>query len=123
PGMNLRARMCESWSQQAALHLPLGGNVVGRDVDEELMQAVVRDRKESMESGLAHRAEALRHAQGVSRGLDADRTDRFVGMYVDAYTVDYGAVGRRAVTELLARAHAARIIPTPVALAFITADS
>jgi 1,4-dihydroxy-6-naphthoate synthase len=65
----------------------------------------------------------LRHAQGFSRGLDADRTDRFVGMYVNAYTVDYGELGRRAVGALLARAHAASLIPAPVDLAFIAADS
>ena len=122
-GLNLWADMGEWWYQETGLPLPLGGNVVRRDLGEELMQAIARDLKASIEYGLAHRAEALRHAQGFSRGLDADRTDRFVGMYVNAYTVDYGAVGRRAVTELLARAHAARIIPTPVALAFITADS
>jgi 1,4-dihydroxy-6-naphthoate synthase len=122
-GLNLWADMGEWWYQETGLPLPLGGNVVRRDLGDELMRAIARDLKASIEYGLAHRAEALRHAQGFSRGLDADRTDRFVGMYVNAYTVDYGAVGRRAVTELLARAHAARIIPTPVALAFITADS
>ena len=122
-GLNLWADMGEWWYQETGLPLPLGGNVVRRDLGDELMQAIARDLKASIEYGLAHRAEALRHAQGFSRGLDAERTDRFVGMYVNAYTVDYGAVGRRAVTELLARAHAARIIPTPVALAFITADS
>jgi 1,4-dihydroxy-6-naphthoate synthase len=122
-GLHLWADMGEWWYQETGLPLPLGGNVVRRDLGDELMQAIARDLKASIEYGLAHRAEALRHAQGFSRGLNADRTDRFVGMYVNAYTVDYGAVGRRAVTELLARAHAARIIPTPVALAFITADS
>jgi len=99
----------------------LGGNVVRRDLGDELMRAIARDLKASIEYGLAHRAEALRHAQGFSRGLDADRTDRFVGMYVNAYTVDYGSLGRRAVAELLARAHAAGLIPAPVDLAFVAA--
>jgi 1,4-dihydroxy-6-naphthoate synthase len=105
--------------------LPLGGNVVRRDLGDELMRAIARDLKASIEYGLAHRAEALRHAQGFSRGLDADRTDRFVGMYVNAYTVDYGLLGRRAVGELLTRAHAAGLIPAPapVDLAFVAADS
>jgi 1,4-dihydroxy-6-naphthoate synthase len=122
-GLHLWADMGEWWYQETGLPLPLGGNVVRRDLGDELMRAIARDLKASIEYGLAHRPEALRHAQGFSRGLDADRTDRFVGMYVNAYTVDYGEVGRRAVGELLARAHAARLIPAPVHLAFIAADS
>ena len=122
-GLHLWVDMGEWWHQETRLPLPLGGNVVRRDLGDELMHAIARDLKASIEYGLAHRADALRHAQSFSRGLDAERTDRFVGMYVNAYTVDYGATGRRAVTELLARAHAAGIIPHPVAMAFITADS
>jgi 5,8-dihydroxy-2-naphthoate synthase len=122
-GLHLWADMGEWWYQETRLPLPLGGNVVRRDLGIELMRAIARDLKASIEYGLAHRAEALRHAQGFSRGLDADRTDRFVGMYVNAYTVDYGALGRRAVAELLTRAQAARLIPASVDLAFVAADS
>jgi 1,4-dihydroxy-6-naphthoate synthase len=122
-GLHLWADMGEWWYQETRLPLPLGGNVVRRDLGDELMRAIARDLKTSIEYGLAHRAEALRHAQGFSRGLDADRTDRFVGMYVNAYTVDYGELGRRAVGELLTRAYAARVIPAPVDLAFVAADS
>jgi len=122
-GLHLWADLGEWWSRKTELPLPLGGNVVRRDLGDELARAIARDLKASIEYGLAHRAEALAHAQGFSRGLDRDRTDRFVGMYVNAYTVDYGEVGRRAVGELLARAHAARLIPAPVDLAFVTADS
>jgi len=122
-GLHLWADLGEWWSRKTQLPLPLGGNVVRRDLGDELARAIARDLKASIEYGLAHRAEALSHAQGFSRGLDRDRTDRFVGMYVNAYTVDYGEVGRRAVGELLARAHAARLIPAPVDLAFVTADS
>jgi len=122
-GLHLWADMGEWWYQQSRLPLPLGGNVVRRDLGADLMRAIARDLKASIEYGLAHRVEALRHAQGFSRGLDAARTDRFVGMYVNAYTVDYGEVGRRAVGELLTRARAARLIPAPVDLAFVAADS
>lgn len=122
-GLRLWADMGEWWYEETRLPLPLGGNVVRRDLGAELMQAIARDLKASIEYGLQHRAEALKHAQGYSRGLDAERTDRFVGMYVNAYTVDYGELGRRAVRELLARAHAAKLIPAPVDLAFIAADS
>jgi len=122
-GLHLWADMGEWWYQETRLPLPLGGNVVRRDLGDELMRAIARDLKASIEYGLAHRAEALRHAQGFSRGLDAGRTDRFVGMYVNAYTVDYGVLGRRAVGELLARARAAGLIPAAVDLAFVAADS
>ena len=122
-GLHLWADMGEWWYGETRLPLPLGGNVVRRDLGAELMRAIARDLKASIEYGLAHRADALRHAQRFSRGLDTARTDRFVGMYVNAYTVDYGATGRRAVAELLQRAHAARLIPAPVDLAFVAADS
>lgn len=122
-GLHLWTDMGEWWHAETSLPLPLGGNVVRRDLGVELMGAIARDLKASIEYGLAHRAEALQHAQGYSRGLDAARTDRFVGMYVNAYTVDYGPVGRRAVSELLRRAYRAGIIPAPVDLAFVSADS
>ena len=122
-GLHLWVDMGEWWHAETGLPLPLGGNVVRRDLGDDLMRAVARDLKASIEFGLTHRAEALAHAQRYSRGLDKDRTDRFVGMYVNAYTVDYGEQGRRAVTELLRRAHAARVIPHAVALAFVEADS
>jgi 5,8-dihydroxy-2-naphthoate synthase len=122
-GLHLWADMGKWWHEETGLPLPLGGNVVRRDLGEELMRAIARDLKASIEYGLAHRTEALQHAQSYSRGLDVARTDRFVGMYVNAYTVDYGPVGRRAVSELLARAHRAGIIPARVDLAFVSADS
>ena len=122
-GLHLWADLGEWWYQETNLPLPLGGNVVRRDLGEQLMRAIARDLKASIEYGLAHRAEALRHAQGFSRGLDTARTDEFVGMYVNAYTVDYGTKGRRAVAELLDRARAAGLLPGHVDLAFVAADS
>jgi 1,4-dihydroxy-6-naphthoate synthase len=122
-GLHLWADLGDWWSQKTQLPLPLGGNVVRRDLGADLMRSIARDLKASIEYGLAHRAEALRHAQGFSRGLDPARTDRFVGMYVNAYTVDYGATGRRAVAELFARAYAAKLIPGVPDLAFVAADS
>ncbi len=121
-GLHLWADMGEWWHGETGLPLPLGGNVVRRDLGDELMQHIARDMKASIEYGLAHRAEALRHAQGFSRGLDAIRTDRFVGMYVNEYTVDYGPTGRRAVAELLGRAHRAGLIPRPIDVAFLEAN-
>ena len=122
-GLHLWADMGEWWYEETKLPLPLGGNVVRRDLGDELMRMVAHDLKASIEYGLAHRAEALRHAQGFSRGLTTADTDRFVGMYVNAYTVDYGPLGRRAVAELLERAYRAGLIPAPVDLTFIAAGS
>jgi 1,4-dihydroxy-6-naphthoate synthase len=121
-GLHLWADMGEWWRGETELPLPLGGNVVRRDLGDELLRAIARDMKASIEYGLAHRAEALRHAQGFSRGLDAVRTDRFVGMYVNDYTVDYGPTGRRAVVELLRRGHRAGLIPGPIDVTFLNAN-
>jgi len=120
-GLHLWADMGAWWRTVTGMPLPLGGNVVRRDLGTALMHAIARDLKASIEYGLAHRVEALRHAQRFSRGLDTARTDRFIGMYVNDFTVDYGEVGRKAVRELLARAHGAGLIPGPVDLTFIAA--
>lgn len=120
-GLHLWTDLGEWWHGETGLPLPLGGNVVRRDLGPALMQHVARDLKASIEYGLSHRAEALAHAKAYSRGLDAARTDRFIGMYVNAYTVDYGATGRRAVAELLGRAHGAGLLAAPVDLTFVAA--
>jgi 1,4-dihydroxy-6-naphthoate synthase len=121
-GLHLWADMGEWWFAETGLPLPLGGNVVRRDLGDELVHAIARDMKASIEYGLAHRVEALRHAQGFSRGLDAARTDRFVGMYVNDYTVDYGPQGRKAVVELLQRGYRAGLVPGPIDVAFVNAN-
>ncbi|HYK83394.1 MAG TPA: MqnA/MqnD/SBP family protein [Gemmatimonadales bacterium] len=121
-GLKLWADLGAWWYEETRLPLPLGGNVVRRDLGEALMRDIARDLKASIEYGLAHRREALAHAQGYGRGLDAARTDRFVEMYVNAYTVDYGAIGRAAVAELLTRAQRAGLVTAPAALTFVAAD-
>jgi 1,4-dihydroxy-6-naphthoate synthase len=118
-GLHLWCDLGEWWLAETDLPLPLGGNVVRRDLGDSLIRAVARDLRRSIEYGLAHREEALRHAQRFGRGLDAARTDRFVGMYVNDYTRDYGATGRRAVTELLDRAYRAGLIPRPISPEFV----
>ena len=121
-GLHLWADMGEWWYGETGLPLPLGGNVVRRDLGDELLRAIARDMKASIEYGLAHRAEALRHAQGFSRGLDTIRTDRFISMYVNDYTVDYGPRGRKAVIELFQRGHRAGLIPGPIDVTFLSAN-
>jgi 1,4-dihydroxy-6-naphthoate synthase len=109
------------WGEQTGgLPLPLGGNVVRRDLGDELMARLARLLRTGIEYSLEHRDEALDYALGYSRGLDRRKADRFVGMYVNELTVDYGERGRRAVRELLERAHAAGLIPRVPRLDFIS---
>ncbi len=122
-GLHLWADLGAWWHGETGLPLPLGGNVVRRDLGEPLMLAIARDLKSSIEYGLAHRAEGLRHAQRFARGVDAARIDRFVGMYVNEFTVDYGDRGRRGVAELLGRAHRAGLLPQPVDVTFVSAPA
>jgi 1,4-dihydroxy-6-naphthoate synthase len=121
--LHLWVDLGEWWHGETGLPLPLGGNVVRRDLGDALMRDIARDLKASIQYGLDHRAEALAHATAYSRGLDAARTDRFVGMYVNAYTVDYGPTGRRAVAELLSRAYQAGFLRAPVDIRFVTAGT
>lgn len=118
-GLTLWADMGEWWLGETGLPLPLGGNVVRRDLGPEVMARVARDLKASIEYSLAHRSDALHHAKQYNRGISDERTDTFVGMYVNQWTVDYGDRGRRAVQLLLDRGHAAGIIPHPVQVEFI----
>ncbi len=99
------------WKEETGLPLPLGGNVVRRDLGPERIGRISRALSRSIEYGLAHRGAALDHAMKYARGLDRDKADRFVGMYVNSWTQGYGEAGRRAVQLLLDRAHAAGLVP------------
>jgi len=107
------------WLRETGLPLPLGGNVVRRDLGPVLTGQVARDLKASIEYALAHRVPALAHASRFNRGISEEKTDRFVGMYVNDWTVDYGPRGRQAVQLLLDRASEAGIIPHPVQVEFV----
>ncbi|MGE5277957.1 MAG: menaquinone biosynthesis family protein [Acidobacteriota bacterium] len=99
------------WKEETGLPLPLGGNVVRRDLGPDRIARVSRALSRSIEYGLAHREEALSHALRFARGLDRSEADRFVAMYVNRWTRGYGPEGRRAVQLLLDRAHAAGLVP------------
>lgn len=99
------------WKETSGLPLPLGGNVVRRDLGPETIARVSRALHRSIEYGLSHREAALAHAMRYARGLDAAGADRFVGMYVNDWTLGYGPRGRLAVQALLDRGHAAGLIP------------
>lgn len=120
-GLHLWLDLGVWWHHLTGLPLPLGGNVVRRDLGPDLIAAVSRDLHASIVYALEHRDEALAHAGRFGRGLDATQTDRFVAMYVNDFTVDYGERGRRAVTELLRRGHRAGLLPPPPEPVFATA--
>jgi 1,4-dihydroxy-6-naphthoate synthase len=110
-GLHLWEDLGEWWQGETGLPLPLGGNVVRRDLGDAVTAQIARDLRASIEYGLAHRAPALAHAMQFNRGIGDARTDTFVGMYVNDWTVDYGERGRQAVRALLDRAFEAGIIP------------
>lgn len=109
------------WKGETGGPLPLGGNGIRRDLPEEHKRRLCRLLTESINYGLDHRAEALGYAVQYARGLedDPERSDRFVGMYVNDWTRDYGAAGRKAVQELLDRAHAAGLLETRIVAEFV----
>jgi 1,4-dihydroxy-6-naphthoate synthase len=116
-GLHLVADMGEWWAgETGGLPLPLGGNVIRKDLGAELMREVSRLLRASIAYGLEHRTAALAHAQSYGRGLDDSQTDEFVGMYVNQRTLDYGTEGRKAVQLFLDRGHAAGIIPHRVSI-------
>ncbi len=109
----------EWWFERTGgLPLPLGGNVIRKDLGADAIAKVSRILHDSIAYGLSHRAEALDHAMRFGRGLDRPRADRFVGMYVNDLTLDYGERGRTAVQRLLDEAWQQRLIPKPVRVEF-----
>jgi 1,4-dihydroxy-6-naphthoate synthase len=98
------------WQKMTGLPLPLGGNVIRRSLGPELMLAVSTALRDSIQYGLDHREEALSYAMQFARDLDTQSADKFIGMYVNERTLDYGADGREAVRRLLDMGHKAGII-------------
>ena len=118
-GLHLVVDLGVWWQEKTGLPLPLGGNVVRRDLGPELMHRISEYLKQSIRYSLAHRQEALQHALQYARDMDVTLADKFVGMYVNDWTLDYGPRGREAVRRLLDEAHKAGIIPRPVAIDFV----
>jgi 1,4-dihydroxy-6-naphthoate synthase len=134
-GLKLAVDLGEWWFQHTAanalksetakselaggLPLPLGGNVIRRNLGLQTIREVNQLLKESIRYGLAHRAEALQHAMQYGRDLDRNKADKFVGMYVNDWTLDFGPRGREAVRRLLAEGHAAGVIPKRVEPEFV----
>ena len=118
-GLHLVADMGEWWFGETGLPLPLGGNVVRKDLGAELTKRISRHLRQSIAYGLQNRASALDHAMRYARGLDRESADTFVGMYVNDWTLDYGERGRAAVHALLERGVSAGVIDRPVSVEFV----
>src|SRR5438552_1686106 len=118
-GLHLIVDLGVWWQEKTGLPLPLGGNVVRRDLGTETIRNISRLIKESIRYGLAHRQDALTYALQYARDMDRDLADRFVGMYVNDWTLDYGPRGRAAVSRLLDEAHRAGVIPAAVHVEFV----
>ena len=118
-GLQLVVDLGVWWQAKTGLPLPLGGNVIRKDLGPKAMADVSKLLRESIEYGLEHRREALDYALKYARDMDVTLADKFVGMYVNDWTLDYGERGRTAVKRLLDEAHKAGIIPAPVAVEFV----
>lgn len=118
-GLELIADLGEWWFQLTGLPLPLGGNVVRRDLGKDTIAIVSRHLRASIDYALEHRQGALDHAMRYARGLDRGKADTFVGMYVNDWTREYGPRGRLAVHTLLERGVRAGVIPHSVNVEFV----
>ena len=110
----------EWWLLETGLPLPLGVTVARRDLGERILHDVSEVLGEAIQCGLDHRADALEYALQFGRGIDAAVADRFVAMYVNEMTQDYGREGRQAVIELLRRGESIRAFPDPIQVDFVS---
>lgn len=118
-GLSKVVDLGEWWHQETGLPLPLGGNVIRRSLGADVIRQVATLMRESIQYGLGHREEALAYAVQFARGLDSPTADRFVSMYVNERTLDYGEEGRAAVQALLDRGHASGVLPVRIKASFV----
>jgi 1,4-dihydroxy-6-naphthoate synthase len=118
-GLHLIADMGAWWLEKTGLPLPLGGNVIRKDMPRDVQKKVSRHLRESITYGLDHRKNALDHAMRFARGLDRTKADAFIRMYVNDWTLDYGDRGRAAIRLFLEEGVKAGVITRPVTVEFI----
>jgi 1,4-dihydroxy-6-naphthoate synthase len=107
------------WNKTTGLPLPLGGNAIRRSLGRELMSSIAGALRESIQYALDHRDQALAYAMQFARDLDSQLADKFVGMYVNDRTLNYGADGREAIRRLLQMGYEAGIVPSSAGLEFV----
>jgi 1,4-dihydroxy-6-naphthoate synthase len=118
-GLRKVVELGEWWLLETGLPLPLGANVARRDLGADTLFELSDVLRDSIQAGLDNREEAMDYALRFGRGLDLELADRFVGMYVNELTCDYGEEGRQAVRELLTRAEAMGAYERPVKVDFV----
>jgi 1,4-dihydroxy-6-naphthoate synthase len=118
-GLHLIVDLGEWWKTETGLPLPLGGNVIRKDIPAKLKKQISRHLRASIAYGLDHRRAALDHAMQYARGLDRSKADEFVGMYVNDWTLDYGDRGREAIRLFLQRGVDSGVISRPVTVEFV----
>jgi 1,4-dihydroxy-6-naphthoate synthase len=118
-GLHLIADMGAWWMEKTGLPLPLGGNVIRKDMPADVQKKVSRHLRQSIAYGLDHRKSALDHAMRFARGLDRSKADTFVGMYVNDWTLDYGTRGREAIRLFLDEGVKSGVITHPVTVEFV----
>jgi 1,4-dihydroxy-6-naphthoate synthase len=107
------------WKETTGLPLPLGGNVIRKDIEPGARSEISKILSESIRYGLEHREAGVDHSMPLARGMDRQLVDRFIGMYVNDYTLDYGDIGRKAIHSFLECASENGLIPAPVELEFV----
>jgi 1,4-dihydroxy-6-naphthoate synthase len=107
------------WHELTGLPLPLGGNAVRRALGPELGRQIAKTIRDSVAYGLEHREEALNYAMQFAREMDSELADKFVGMYVNKWTLGYGEKGKKAVRELIERGTVAGLLPGPAEVEFL----
>jgi 1,4-dihydroxy-6-naphthoate synthase len=120
-GLHLVVDLGVWWHEQTGLPLPLGGNCIRKDLGREAMQTVTDVLKQSIQYSLDHRPQAVEYALKFGRDLNRQLADRFVGMYVNHWTLDYGPRGREAITTLLRRGAEAGLVPAAGEIEFVDA--
>jgi 1,4-dihydroxy-6-naphthoate synthase len=110
----------EWWKQRTGLPLPLGGNVVRKAIPPAVRSDIAQIMRESIDYGLKHRHEGVAHSMPYARDMNTELADKFIAMYVNDYTRDYGESGRAAIREFLGQAEKAGYIEGPVELEFVT---
>jgi 1,4-dihydroxy-6-naphthoate synthase len=118
-GFKLALDLGSWWKSVTGLPLPLGGNVIRKDIPRDTQIEISEILKESISYGLKHRKAGVQHSMPLARGLDEAGADRFIGMYVNDFTIDYGPTGRKAIREFLDRASQQGLIPEKVELEFV----
>jgi 1,4-dihydroxy-6-naphthoate synthase len=108
------------WQEKTGLPLPLGGNAIRRALGAELGRRVAKTIRRSVEYALEHREEALNYAMQFARDMETELADKFVGMYVNKWTLGYGERGKKAVRELIARGTKAGLLAGPPVVEFLS---